>query len=311
MARKTVGKLIASTRAQTHYLKVSTAATEAARADRSFGFHVWSGELAEQARPHTHVDVEGNYLLKGAARYLLAGRFQPLVPGQLALFWGGIPHRIVDVSPGTRMAWITVPIAWFMEWDPGERLVRRLLSGDLVREPQADGPVDDATMLRRWASDLSSGAPALRAAALHEVRARILRLSHAAQIAEPDDAATRATRGHSGQEPGRGGHVERISAFLVAHFRDDITMAQVAAATDLHPNYATSLFKANCGMSPWDYLTRLRVSHAQRLLLTTDQKVTAVALDSGFNSQSNFYEAFAHFVGQTPRAYRTQHRRPS
>src|SRR5690606_12222003 len=100
------------------------------------------------------------------------------------------------------------------------------------------------------------------------------------------------------------GRVERIAAYAAEHYPESMTVAGVAAAVGLHPNYAMTLFKNACGISIWEYVTRLRVSHAQRLLLATDWKVQRVALDSGFASPSGFYEAFARVSGCTPTAYR-------
>jgi transcriptional regulator GlxA family with amidase domain len=57
-----------------------------------------------------------------------------------------------------------------------------------------------------------------------------------------------------------------------------------------------------------EYVARLRVSHAQRLLLTSDAKILEVMLESGFRSASRFYETFAKIAGQSPRAYRALHR---
>jgi transcriptional regulator GlxA family with amidase domain len=53
----------------------------------------------------------------------------------------------------------------------------------------------------------------------------------------------------------------------------------------------------------------LRVSHAQRLLITTNQKITDIALESGFGSVAPFYAAFEKFGGgKTPTAFRQAHR---
>ena len=55
-----------------------------------------------------------------------------------------------------------------------------------------------------------------------------------------------------------------------------------------------------------EYLSGVRVSQAQRLLIETDLKILDVALRSGFGSTSRFYEAFTTAVGQTPTAYREE-----
>jgi len=44
----------------------------------------------------------------------------------------------------------------------------------------------------------------------------------------------------------------------------------MTAAARRHPNYAMALFRRRCGITVSDYLTQLRVTHAQRLLLDGD-----------------------------------------
>jgi AraC-like DNA-binding protein len=81
-------------------------------------------------------------------------------------------------------------------------------------------------------------------------------------------------------------------------------MAEVAQAVGLHPNYAMSLFRRECGVTIWQYLLRLRLSHAQVLLLTSDKSVLSIALESGFGSLPRFYAAFSRESGMSPGEYR-------
>ncbi|MDQ3162918.1 MAG: helix-turn-helix domain-containing protein [Actinomycetota bacterium] len=53
-------------------------------------------------------------------------------------------------------------------------------------------------------------------------------------------------------------------------------------------------------------MLRLRVSHAQRLLLTSELPVEQVARESGFSSSTSFYRTFRRLCGCTPRAYRVR-----
>ena len=50
-----------------------------------------------------------------------------------------------------------------------------------------------------------------------------------------------------------------------------------------------------------------RISHAQRLLVTTDDTILDIALAAGFQSLSRFNEAFKSICGCPPRDYRKQH----
>jgi hypothetical protein len=75
---------------------------------------------------------------------------------------------------------------------------------------------------------------------------------------------------------------------------------------DFSPDDGTDLlvFKSVFGMSIVEYITRHRVSHAQRLLVLTEAGVLDIALEAGFGSASQFYTAFERLCGQTPSEYR-------
>lgn len=259
-----------------------------------FGIGAWIGRPGRMARPHRHSDIEFNFVVRGGMSYLLAGGTCPIRPRRLAMFWAGAPHVLTHVLEDTETIWVVVPLAWFLQWQPPARFVRRLLAGELVQEPDAvAGPADEA-LLRRWVADTRSRSAALRAAAMLEMEARCKRLAHRLESSIPPPRAAHEAASH----------VERIAAYAARHYAEPVAVADLAAAAGLNPHYAMTLFKDACGLSIWDYVTRLRVSHAQRLLLTTDWKVQRVALQSGFGTLSSFYEAFARVVGRTPAAYR-------
>lgn len=99
--------------------------------------------------------------------------------------------------------------------------------------------------------------------------------------------------------------MEGILEFLAANYREALTVGDIAKAARLHPKYLLALFRGACRMTLWEYVVRLRLAHAQRLLLTTDRTVADIAFDAGFNSLSAFYEAFRKYVpAGTPAAFR-------
>jgi AraC-like DNA-binding protein len=61
------------------------------------------------------------------------------------------------------------------------------------------------------------------------------------------------------------------------------------------------------GLSISEYITRHRLRYAQAMLLNTDEKIFAIAMDCGFGSLSRFYEAFRARLGTTPRRYTARH----
>ena len=104
-------------------------------------------------------------------------------------------------------------------------------------------------------------------------------------------------------------HVEAMATYIAAHYHEPIGVTQVAGHVGLHPNYAMALFKRVVGLPVAAYITRHRLSHAQAMLLGSDKKVLAVAMDCGFGSLSSFYDAFRQHLHRTPREYRDELRR--
>jgi AraC-like DNA-binding protein len=102
--------------------------------------------------------------------------------------------------------------------------------------------------------------------------------------------------------------VEQMAIFVASNYRDSIQIKEIAEAVDLHPDYATALFKKTFGITLSDYLADNRISHAQRMLAATHARITDIAYESGYNSISRFNASFKKSCGCTPRQYRKNHR---
>lgn len=262
---------------------------------KSLGFYVSRGKPPRMLRPHAHTDIEGNFLLAGGMTYLHGGRRYSLEPGRLTLFWAGIPHRLTQSQENCQVIWLVLPLAWYMQWQLPEAMTQAMLRGEMVMQAADDleSAMDEMTLCR-WATDLDRPDADIRRIIMLEVEARVRRFArsmvHESQQPSSDDAT--------------GDHTQRLAAFMAQHYRESLSVARITQAVDLHPNYAMQLFRKQCGMSLWDYLTRLRISHAQRLLITTDWKIHRIAMESGYSSPSRFYEAFTRISRCTPREYR-------
>lgn len=274
----------------------------------SLGLKVWRGQPRRMERPHIHTDLEVNLLVEGQARYFFADRFLDLTPGAFTVFWAGAPHHLVEVGPGTTLFWVTAPLPWVLSWGMGDSFVRRLLGGAVFIDPETTNGRGALAIeqLSGWERDLDAGGAEGRRIVLLELEARLRRLARALPDHEPQLHAER--RGPGAIAWSDGDHVERMTAFVGAHYREPLTVESIADAVGLHPNYAMSLFKRACGISLWDYVMRTRIACAQRLLVTTNDKILRVALDAGFGSVSRFYDAFQKTCGQTPRRFRLTHR---
>ncbi len=87
-----------------------------------------------------------------------------------------------------------------------------------------------------------------------------------------------------------------------------ITSQSIAEAMGVQANYAMNLFRKTFGTTMTGFIIQHRISHAQRLLVTTDEAILNIALYAGFQSLSRFNEAFKAACGCAPREFRKTHR---
>ena len=73
------------------------------------------------------------------------------------------------------------------------------------------------------------------------------------------------------------------------------------------PEHTARVLREHSGSTPTEFVNRLRIEHAARLLCTTDKNILETALDSGFENQGYFHRSFKARFGTTPLAYRKKH----
>ena len=83
-------------------------------------------------------------------------------------------------------------------------------------------------------------------------------------------------------------------------------LEDVASKAFLTPVYFSRLFKANMGVNFTDYVNKLRVDLACKLLLNNDITLVEIAQLCGFNDQSYFSKIFKNIVGISPKKYKNE-----
>lgn len=91
---------------------------------------------------------------------------------------------------------------------------------------------------------------------------------------------------------------------------ENLSLTSVAEQLNISANYLSQLVNelSNCNFS--DFINRRRVEEAMGFLIHpdyTNYTITAIGLESGFNSRSAFYSAFKKHTGTTPTEYRDKH----
>lgn len=94
-----------------------------------------------------------------------------------------------------------------------------------------------------------------------------------------------------------------IISMIHCHFREDLSLNQLAKAVGLTPNHLGLLFKSQVGENFTSYLKKVRLNHAKNLLKHSNLSIAEVSEYSGFKSVSYFIQCFKSKYNLTPKQY--------
>ena len=97
--------------------------------------------------------------------------------------------------------------------------------------------------------------------------------------------------------------VQRMQDYIEAHLSETITPAALAAASMFSPWYASRLFRAQTGLTPAEYIRRLRLSRSALRLKQGGCRVIDAAFELGFGSADGYTRAFFREFGCNPAEY--------
>ncbi|SFP12220.1 transcriptional regulator, AraC family [Mesorhizobium sp. NFR06] len=251
-------------------------------------------------KPHWHAQVEVNFIVRGSVHYLMNDHEISLSAGEMCLFWGGLPHQMDDLTDDAVYAGAHLPLVHFFRLHLPADIRHRLMTGATLVTNATDQSDNDN--FKRWNGYARSGDSARAEHAVNELLLRLERVRFEPYRLVPESAAGQGTGNAFDQQSSR--NVGRMCDFIAENFLYDIDSVTIASAADIHPKYAMSLFKKSTGMTLNEYVSLLRLSYAQALLMHEDANVLRVAMESGFGSLSAFNKSFRKLAGMSPSDFR-------
>lgn len=99
---------------------------------------------------------------------------------------------------------------------------------------------------------------------------------------------------------------ERSVQYIRSNLNKNITVCELARYNNISERYLHSIFTAELGVAPKNYILSAKLRHAAELLRMTDLKLQAIAMSLGFENQYYFSKIFKKYCGIGPAAYRRQ-----
>lgn len=98
----------------------------------------------------------------------------------------------------------------------------------------------------------------------------------------------------------------RMVDYVQTHCAEPITLEQIAGAASISTRECMRCFQSILGVSPKQYLIRLRIQKACRLLEHSEMRLLDIGETCGFQDQSYFSKIFHRETGCSPREYRKE-----
>ncbi|MEQ8810424.1 MAG: AraC family transcriptional regulator [Imperialibacter sp.] len=101
--------------------------------------------------------------------------------------------------------------------------------------------------------------------------------------------------------------LEKIYSYVLAHYKEKITLEEVASLANLSLTSFCRYFKTMTKKTFSDFLTEIRISNVCRAIVEDKLPTEVICFECGFNNVSNFYRHFKKVTGMTPFEYKKKY----
>ena len=248
---------------------------------------------AQQLYMHMHGCLEMNRIVSGSGTYWIEEKQFQIMPGDLFIINNRERHMAVHDGSLEMQVFVFDPaLVWegqsrwaFLEpfFHRGSRFSNRIQGGWYI--PYLD-------RMTREAAKQEEGWQMVIASCMMMLLAELYRHCKNTQAAVGTDVRRPYQR------------IRPVLDDLHEHYMEEITLERLANTAMLNKNYLCSCFKETMGLPITQYLEHLRIQRACLLLASTEQSVTEIAYQCGFNSLSYFNRIFRKIQKTTPSSFR-------
>jgi AraC-like DNA-binding protein len=272
----------------------------------SFYIGVFQDNL-EKSTWHYHNNYELSFILEGTGKRIVGDSIEEFQPGDLVFIGRNLPHTWI--ANKEQAAWTSRTLEMvFLQFSP------ELVSGRMLDFPEFANA--------RKAVELSEQGIHIVGDTLNEASSMMLKLPYLAPFERMLHfwslldiiGKSKSIKKLSSEDYMKSRflpmnkRIQEIHEFLMKNYREEINLEQLAGLANMAPGSLCRYFKTQTGMTIFEYLLRIRVDFACKLLMDPDLNITTVCLDSGFNNLSHFNRQFKKYTGTTPTLYRDRFR---
>lgn len=238
---------------------------------------------------HIHEQCEIYFFVSGGVEYLVEGSKYPLDENSLMIMRPSESHK-ARISEGLRYERYAVnfPLAFAEAIDPEGSLTKAFTSRPLGKSNMFTSAEMDMKLVRKLFSEMCSEN--------NDYSRQLTIRTHLLILLDMINRAftERKSVGHKPVSI-----AERIVIYVNNHLFEDISVPKLAGHFYLSPSQFSRVFRQATGASPWDYITRKRLTAAKEMI-GSGSSAQKASESCGFGDYSSFYRAYTKYFGCAP-----------
>lgn len=272
--------------------------------EESFFIGIFQDNL-EKSTFHYHNNFEISFITEGSGRRIVGDSIEEFHPGDLVFIGPSLPHVWIADKEATMISDRTLEMVFL-------QFTNRVVGSQVLSLPEfksinralqyAERGIhivgDSLNEVSRLMLQLPYRSGFDRMIHFFEIMHIIGNSESHVFLASKDYMNSRFTTTNQ--------RIEAIHNYLMEHYMDDIDLKNLANVVNMAEGSLCRFFKSSMGMTIFDYLNRIKIDFACKLLMDPELSILEVCLDSGFNNLSHFNKQFKRRKGITPSEYRRQ-----
>ncbi|WP_372772657.1 AraC family transcriptional regulator [Mangrovibacterium sp.] len=256
------------------------------------------------ARVHSHKNFELNFILSGSGKRIVGNNISSFEKDDLVLLGPNLPHcwEIIQTEAEAPPKCIVI------------HFYENLITSDFFNKPELE---DIVNLLRRADSGLFfSGSE------IPIIKDLLKNLTHQQGLAsyigllqifslllgcEKQEFIAQTASINTGFDEDFK-QINKIYEYVFQHIHEEIKLNQVADLLNMAPGSFCRFFKKKTHQTFMEYLIKIRIGYAVKLLAETSKPISEIGYDCGYNNLANFNHYFKKLMKKTPSAYRRDFR---
>jgi AraC-like DNA-binding protein len=271
--------------------------------DESFFIGVFQDHI-DQSVWHYHQEFELSFITEGSGRRIVGDSVEEFHPGDLIFIGPRIPH-----------VWFSEATAQKQRSGRTLESVYLLFNNEIL--PHGLTSLPEFRGVNR-AIQLSERGIRITGDTLNQVSKIMLQLPYLSSmkrlmlfyeimdiIGGSDSFSYLASAGYvKSKFETNSSRIKSIHEYLMKNYREEVNLARIADIVHMAPASVCRFFKSSTGQTIFEYLNKIKIDYACKLLLNTDLNVVDISFDCGFNNLSHFNKQFRRYTGKTPTRFR-------